>query len=62
TVGGLFDFFSGRIPRAPVAWRELGIEWLWRLRMEPRRLAKRYLIGNPLFLIITLWQRMRGTT
>jgi N-acetylglucosaminyldiphosphoundecaprenol N-acetyl-beta-D-mannosaminyltransferase len=62
TVGGVFDFFSGRIPRAPVAWRELGIEWLWRLRMEPRRLAKRYLIGNPLFLIITLWQRMRGTT
>lgn len=62
TVGGLFDFFSGRIPRAPVAWRELGIEWLWRLRMEPRRLAKRYLIGNPLFIMITLWQRIRGTT
>ncbi|HXG01134.1 MAG TPA: WecB/TagA/CpsF family glycosyltransferase [Bacteroidota bacterium] len=62
TVGGLFDFFSGRIPRAPVAWREMGIEWLWRLRMEPRRLAKRYLIGNPLFLLLTLHQRLRGTT
>lgn len=61
TVGGLFDFFSGRIPRAPVAWREMGIEWLWRLRMEPRRLAKRYLIGNPLFILLTLWQRLKGT-
>lgn len=58
TVGGLFDFFSGRIPRAPMAWRELGIEWLWRLRMEPRRLAKRYLIGNPLFLLLALKQRI----
>lgn len=62
TVGGLFDFFSGRIPRAPVAWREMGIEWLWRLRMEPRRLAKRYLIGNPLFILLTIWQRIKGTT
>ncbi len=61
TVGGLFDFFSGRIPRAPVAWREMGIEWLWRLRMEPRRLAKRYLIGNPLFILLTVWQRIKGT-
>jgi N-acetylglucosaminyldiphosphoundecaprenol N-acetyl-beta-D-mannosaminyltransferase len=58
TVGGLFDFFSGRIPRAPMAWRELGIEWLWRLKQEPRRLAKRYLIGNPLFLLLALKQRV----
>jgi len=50
TVGGLFDFFSGRIARAPVAWRELGLEWLWRVRQEPRRLARRYFLGNPLFL------------
>jgi N-acetylglucosaminyldiphosphoundecaprenol N-acetyl-beta-D-mannosaminyltransferase len=56
TVGGLFDFFSGRIPRAPVAWRELGLEWLWRLKMEPRRLAKRYLLGNPLFVALAVWQ------
>ncbi len=60
TVGGLFDFFSGRIPRAPMAWRELGIEWLWRLRQEPRRLAKRYLIGNPLFLMLAIKQRVFG--
>ncbi len=57
TVGGLFDFFSGKIPRAPMAWRELGIEWLWRLRQEPRRLAKRYLLGNPRFLFLAMKQR-----
>ncbi len=60
TVGGLFDFFSGKIPRAPMAWRELGIEWLWRLRQEPRRLAKRYLLGNPRFLYLALKQRFLG--
>jgi N-acetylglucosaminyldiphosphoundecaprenol N-acetyl-beta-D-mannosaminyltransferase len=59
TVGGLFDFFSGRVPRAPIAWRELGLEWLWRMRTEPRRLAKRYLIGNPLFLALACAQRVK---
>jgi exopolysaccharide biosynthesis WecB/TagA/CpsF family protein len=49
-VGGLFDFYSGRIPRAPVWMREIGLEWVWRLLQEPTRMWKRYLIGNPLFL------------
>jgi len=60
TVGGLFDFFSGRVRRAPIVWREIGLEWLWRLVQEPRRLAKRYLVGNPLFLLLALEQRLRG--
>jgi N-acetylglucosaminyldiphosphoundecaprenol N-acetyl-beta-D-mannosaminyltransferase len=60
TVGGLFDFFSGRVPRAPLAWRELGLEWLFRLLQEPRRLAKRYLVGNPLFLALAVKQRLFG--
>jgi N-acetylglucosaminyldiphosphoundecaprenol N-acetyl-beta-D-mannosaminyltransferase len=60
TVGGLFDFYSGRIRRAPVFWREIGMEWLWRLLQEPRRLAKRYLVGNPLFLALALEQRLFG--
>jgi N-acetylglucosaminyldiphosphoundecaprenol N-acetyl-beta-D-mannosaminyltransferase len=60
TVGGLFDFYSGRIPRAPVFWRETGLEWAYRLLQEPRRLAKRYLLGNPLFLALALEQRLRG--
>jgi N-acetylglucosaminyldiphosphoundecaprenol N-acetyl-beta-D-mannosaminyltransferase len=59
TVGGLFDFYSGRIPRAPIFWREIGMEWLWRLLQEPRRLAKRYLVGNPLFLALAIEQRLR---
>jgi N-acetylglucosaminyldiphosphoundecaprenol N-acetyl-beta-D-mannosaminyltransferase len=60
TVGGLFDFYSGRVPRAPLLLRELGLEWTFRLAQEPRRLAKRYLIGNPLFLALALEQRFRG--
>ena len=59
TVGGLFDFYSGRIRRAPIFWRETGMEWAYRLLQEPRRLAKRYLVGNPLFLALALEQRLR---
>lgn len=58
TVGGLFDFFSGRMPRAPLALRELGLEWAFRLVQEPRRLARRYLVGNPLFLTLAALQRI----
>lgn len=58
TVGGLFDFFSGRMPRAPLAMRESGLEWLFRLMQEPRRMARRYLLGNPLFLARALRQRL----
>jgi N-acetylglucosaminyldiphosphoundecaprenol N-acetyl-beta-D-mannosaminyltransferase len=58
SVGGLFDFFSGRIPRAPTVLRELGLEWTYRLAQEPRRLAMRYLLGNPLFLSLALLQRL----
>ena len=49
-VGGLFDFTSGRIPRAPLWMREMGLEWAFRLFKEPRRLWKRYIIGNLVFL------------
>lgn len=49
-VGGLLDFISGRIPRAPRLLRRLGLEWCWRLAQEPKRLFRRYVIGNPLFV------------
>lgn len=49
-VGGLLDFVSGRIPRAPKWMRKSGLEWSYRLYQEPVRLFKRYIIGNPLFL------------
>lgn len=60
TVGGLFDFYSGRIERAPRALRDAGLEWTWRLAQEPRRLAGRYLLGNPAFLARALGQRAFG--
>ena len=49
-VGGLFDFYSGRIARAPIWMRQIGFEWIFRLMQEPKRMWKRYIIGNPLFL------------
>ena len=58
-VGGLFDFYSGRIPRAPLWLREIGLEWSWRLLQEPGRMWRRYLIGNPLFLY-RVWREKRA--
>lgn len=59
-VGGLFDFYSGRIPRAPLLFRKSGCEWLWRLAQEPRRLWRRYIVGNPLFLARCAWEMIMG--
>ena len=56
-VGGLLDFVSERIPRAPLWMRKLGIEWCFRLYQEPLRLFRRYVIGNPLFLLRVLCRR-----
>ena len=53
-VGALFDFLSGAVPRAPAWMRRLRLEWLYRLWLEPRRLWRRYILGNPLFLIRVL--------
>lgn len=52
-VGGLFDFFSGKIPRSPLWLREMGLEWVWRLMQEPKKKFNRYVIGNPVFLFRT---------
>jgi len=49
-VGGLVDFLSAVKPRAPDWMRRFGLEWVFRLGLEPKRMAKRYLVGNPLFL------------
>jgi N-acetylglucosaminyldiphosphoundecaprenol N-acetyl-beta-D-mannosaminyltransferase len=59
-VGGLFDFYSGRIPRAPKSIRALGLEWLFRLAQEPGRLWRRYLLGNLIFLGGALKDAMRA--
>jgi N-acetylglucosaminyldiphosphoundecaprenol N-acetyl-beta-D-mannosaminyltransferase len=50
TVGALFDYVSGHIPRAPHWLADNGLEWIFRLAIEPRRMWRRYLIGNPVFL------------
>lgn len=53
-VGALFDYLSGTVPRAPKAMRNLRLEWLWRMLIEPRRMFKRYVIdGAKLFLFIS---------
>jgi len=59
-VGGLFDFYSGRIPRAPKVLRDASLEWAWRLAMEPRRMWKRYLVGNFTFVGRVLWWEIAG--
>jgi N-acetylglucosaminyldiphosphoundecaprenol N-acetyl-beta-D-mannosaminyltransferase len=55
-VGAAFDFHAGTKPRAPVWMQRSGLEWLFRLMCEPRRLAHRYLIDNSLFIFHTLQQ------
>ncbi|MFD0979518.1 sugar transferase [Tropicimonas aquimaris] len=50
-VGALFDFLAGRVRRAPAAVRSARMEWAWRLAMEPRRMAGRYLVGNVTFMV-----------
>lgn len=58
-VGGSFDVFAGKVQRAPPGWQRLGLEWLYRLKQEPGRLWKRYLVTNSVFcglLIKELWR------
>jgi N-acetylglucosaminyldiphosphoundecaprenol N-acetyl-beta-D-mannosaminyltransferase len=55
-IGGSFEFLAGFRKRAPVMIQKIGFEWLWRLCIEPRRLWKRYLVGNTIFLFVVLKQ------
>lgn len=59
-VGGSFDVFAGKVQRAPEAWQKRGLEWLYRVKQEPRRLWKRYLVTNSIFcgLVIREWLRV----
>lgn len=56
-VGGLFDYYSGRIPRAPEIFRKTGFEWLWRLYQEPGRMWRRYILGNIEFIVRSVYLR-----
>ena len=48
-VGGAFDVLAGTVKRAPVLWQKAGLEWLYRVVQEPRRMWRRYLVTNTLF-------------
>lgn len=48
--GAIIDFLGGKTSRAPAWMRQAGVEWLYRLALEPRRLFQRYVLGNPAFL------------
>jgi N-acetylglucosaminyldiphosphoundecaprenol N-acetyl-beta-D-mannosaminyltransferase len=60
TVGALFDYVSGHMPRAPRWLADNGFEWIFRLAMEPQRMWRRYLLGNPVFLSRVLSEAKRG--
>ena len=60
TIGAVFDFFAGTIERAPIWWQEHSLEWLYRLIKEPKRMWRRYIIGNSLFIFNMMkekWER-----
>jgi N-acetylglucosaminyldiphosphoundecaprenol N-acetyl-beta-D-mannosaminyltransferase len=58
-VGGSFDVYAGLVERAPEAWQKLGLEWLYRIKQEPGRLWKRYLITNTKFTWMILKEGVR---
>ena len=60
TCGGLYDWVSGRNRRAPAWMHRTGLEWLWRLLIEPRRLFVRYVVGNPRFCAALARELWRG--
>ncbi len=59
-VGALFDFLAGEVSRAPDWVRAARLEWVWRLALEPGRLWRRYVLGNPVFLARVAMQKLRG--
>ena len=57
-VGAAFDFHAGLVRQAPRRLQRLGLEWIFRIAMEPRRLTKRYLRNNPSFLALLAAERL----
>src|SRR5436190_774494 len=58
-VGGSFDVFAGLVQRAPAGWQRLGLEWLYRVKQEPRRLWKRYFTTNSVFVAMVAGALLR---
>jgi exopolysaccharide biosynthesis WecB/TagA/CpsF family protein len=61
-VGAFFDFQTGTVQRAPRWMNRMGLEWVHRLLLEPRRMWRRYLVGNPLFVLRVLRARFGGAS
>jgi len=58
-VGGSFDVVAGIVKRAPLWMQKMGLEWLYRVYQEPKRMFKRYLVGNWKFIMLVLKHRFR---
>ena len=56
-VGAAFDYHAGNLRRAPAWMQRAGLEWLWRLGLEPRRLWRRYLLLNPAYAVRLIAQK-----
>ena len=57
-IGAVFDFFAGTVQRAPSKWQKAGLEWLYRFIKEPRRMWRRNLISNPLFVWLVFKEKL----
>ena len=60
-VGGSFDVVSGKVKRAPLWMQKAGLEWFYRFAQEPKRMWKRYLVGNSKFILLVLKERFFNT-
>jgi hypothetical protein len=59
--GAILDFLGEKVTRAPEVMRNTGLEWVYRLYLEPKRLARRYLLGIPVFFSHVALTRLVGT-
>lgn len=62
SIGAVFDFYARTIERAPEKWQKNGLEWLYRLIKEPKRMWKRYIIGNTLFICYIVKEKILSKT
>ncbi|MBO4827013.1 MAG: WecB/TagA/CpsF family glycosyltransferase [Prevotella sp.] len=60
TIGAVFDFYAGTVRRAPEFWQRHSLEWLHRLLSNPRRMWRRYILGNPLFIYYIIREKLKG--
>lgn len=58
SIGAVFDFYAGNIKRAPQSWQDLGLEWLYRLIKEPKRMWRRYVLGNVQFIFYVFKEKI----